>query len=442
MANPSTQSPFTLFQTRIIAFLAAPAMAIFITSNLVNVGNLSFNLIFSRWMGPELFGDLTLLLTLKLALLGVLGAFQSAISQLVAATPAAGQDRLKRILAVLNKSALVFGFVVLPLAIFALYVSDTRLFFGVNNERTLLLLLVSLPFAASLSILRGVALGALYVRGIVRSAIVEMGVRLIFAILAWQLGLGLVGVVLAIVLSIGAGWLVLTDLLPKPSRIPSNFARFSVDMGLKALPFGVLYFAQVLALDGDIFIAKAILPSEDAGLVAALLLFQRIQFFACFALASILLPSVISAARGHQKLLPSLAPILGLFGLTALIFLALVKLYPDVLIRLLVGADYAAASEGLMLAAVSAVAFTLSFLIATFLAAIGDRRGIWITALVAVAQLGIMLAFTNDSSVTFMTILQIKSVCQVALTLGLSLYAGVRVMSFASTLHPNSIERA
>jgi len=417
-------------------------MAIFITSNLVNVGNLSFNLIFSRWMGPELFGDLTLLLTLKLALLGILGAFQSAISQLVAATPAAGQDRLKRILAVLNKSALIFGFVVLPLAIFALYVSDTRLFFGVNNERTLLLLLVSLPFAASLSILRGVALGALYVRGIVRSAIVEMGVRLIFAILAWQLGLGLVGVVLAIVLSIGAGWLVLTDLLPKPSRIPSNFARFSVDMGMKALPFGVLYFAQVLALDGDIFIAKAILPSEDAGLVAALLLFQRIQFFACFALASILLPSVISAARGHQKLLPSLAPILGLFGLTALIFLALVKLYPDVLIRLLVGADYAAASEGLMLAAVSAVAFTLSFLIATFLAAIGDRRGIWITALVAVAQLGIMLAFTNDSSVTFMTILQIKSVCQVALTLGLSLYAGVRVMSFANTLHPNSIERA
>lgn len=430
MATSDSHSAFASLQTRIFAFLAAPAMAIFITSNLVNVGNLSFNLVFSRWMGPELFGDLTVLLTLKLALLGVLGAFQSAISQLVAATPIAGQARLKRILAVLNKSALVFGFIVLPVVVCVVYFSDIGWLSGIDSERMLLLLLVSLPFAASLSILRGVALGELYVAGIVRSAIVEMGVRLAFSIIAWQLGLGLGGVVLSIVLSIGAGWLVLTDLLPKPKSAPTNFRKFSLEMGLKAMPFGVLYFAQVLALDGDIFFAKAYLPSEDAGMVAALLLFQRIQFFACFALASILLPSVVSAAKSGQSLAPSLVPILGLFGVTALTFLALVNLYPDLLIRLLVGVDYAAASEGLTLAATSAVAFTLSFLIATFLAALGERKGIWITALIAILQLLIMLIFTNDSSVTFITILQIKTICQITLALGLCVYASFHIVSF------------
>jgi len=433
MASSVSQSAFASLQTRIFAFLAAPAMAIFITSNLVNVGNLSFNLIFSRWMGPELFGDLTVLLTLKLALLGILGAFQSAISHLVAATPAAGRDTLKRILAVLNRSALVFGFLILPLFFCAIYFSDISWLAGLKSERTLALLLVSLPFAASLSILRGVALGDLHVGGIVRSAIVEMAVRLVFSVVAWQLGLGLVGIVLAIVVSIIAGWIVLTDFLPKPKSMPPNFKQFSLDIGLKAMPFGVLYFAQVLALDGDIFFAKAFLPPDEAGMVAALLLFQRIQFFACFALASVLLPSVVAAAKGHQKLVPTLAPIIGLFTITALTFLVSVNLYPDLLIQILVGADYAPASEGLTLAATAAAAFTLSFLVATFLAALGDRRGIWITAIVAVCQLTIMLAFTNASSVTFINVLQIKCVCQITLAVGLSLYAGFHVSSFKSS---------
>ncbi len=429
MANSDAYSPFTSIFGQVLAFMAAPAMAIFVTSNLVNVGNLSFNLIFSRWMGPELFGDLTVLLTLKLAVLGVLGAFQSAISQLVAGSPASSRQRIKRLLASLNKAALIFGFLLLPLIIGAIYISDINLLTDLCNDRVLMLMLVSLPFAASLSILRGVALGELFVGGIIRSAIVEMAVRLIFAIVAWHLGFGLPGVVLAIVLSIGAGWLALYGLLPKAKTTPSDIRRFSLKLGFNALPFGVIYLAQVLALDGDIFLAKAFLPADDAGMVAALLLFQRIQFFACFALASILLPSVVKAVNGGQKLAPSLVPVLGLFSATALIFLTMVQFYPDVLVRTLVGPDYAEASSGLGLAATAAVAFTFSFLISIFLAAIGNLNGIWITVLVAVVQIAIVMAFTKASSLTFITILQIKCVCQCALATGLSLYAGVRIVS-------------
>jgi hypothetical protein len=78
----------------------------------------------------------------------------------------------------------------------------------------LAILFVSVPFGAALSVLRGVAFGDLRTGRIVLSANVEMGVRLVGALRAWGLGLGIEGVVFAVSLSIVAGWVVLADLLP------------------------------------------------------------------------------------------------------------------------------------------------------------------------------------------------------------------------------------
>ena len=421
------QAPISPDRGKLVALLATPAMAIFVTSNLVNVGNLTFNLLFSRWMGPELFGDLTVLLTIKLALLGMLGAFQSAVSQKIAAEDASGRQNLKLVLAKLNKAALVIGFIALPVIGFALVKGDAGGLLGLESTYLLLMLMAALPVASSLSVLRGVALGQMIVSKIVFSSLVEMAVRLIGAIIVWQMGFGIEGVVLTIALSIVAGWIVLTDLLPSPRLAQSQARGLAGAISLSALPFGVLYFAQVLALDGDIFLAKALLPAEDAGYVAALLLFQRIQFFACFALASVLLPAVVATARTGSNFLPATAPILALFFVSAVVFLTAARFQPELMISLLVGSQYADAAAGLMLAALSAVAFTLSFLIATFLAALNDRNGIWATAVAAILQLVIMAVFTKGSSVTFINILEIKCAVQCTLAFGLTTYTGLRL---------------
>ena len=324
-----TQPPTPGAFDRVFALAATPAMAIFLTSNLVNVGNLGFNLLFSRWMGPELFGDLTVLLTIKLALLGMLGAFQSAVSQKIAAHAPAERGRLMVALSKLNKSVLIIGLLALPVIGFLLVSSDAGSLLGIGSSYLPLMLMTALPVAASLSVLRGVALGQLIVSKIVASSLIEMFVRLLGAILVWQLGLGIEGVVLIIAASIVAGWLVLVDLLPSPRSLQTSPAKVAQTITLSALPFGVLYFSQVLALDGDIFLAKALLPAEDAGYVAALLLFQRIQFFACFALASVLLPSVVVAARTGRNLMTSTAPIIGLFLVSATAFLIAASIKPS-----------------------------------------------------------------------------------------------------------------
>ena len=400
-----------------LALLASPAVAIFVSSNLVNLGNLAFNMMFSRWMGPELYGDLALLLTIKLGLLGVIGAVQMAVSQEVAASAGAGRSRLIGALAVLDRRGILGLTAALPIVAGLLMAASAGPRLGVGGTHLLLLLLAALPVTLSFSILRGIAFGEMRTGRIVLSANIEMGVRLGAAILAWHAGWGLEGVVLAIALSIVAGWAALGGLLPSPRRVGAELRPVAGALALAALPLALLQVAQVLALDGDLFVAGSALDDGQTGLLAALSLFQRIQFFACFMLASVLLPSVVGAARNGGAILAAVLPVGLLYAAVAATVLGLASVAPITLVTLLVGPGFAAAAEGLPLAAFSAAAFTLGYLLATLLAALGDRRGLYAAVGAAVLQLALMTLALRDPATGWLDLLSIKAATQGGLAL-------------------------
>ena len=60
-------------------------------------------------------------------------------------------------------------------------------------------------------------------------------------------------------------------------------------------------------------------------------------------------------------------------------------------------------------------AFTLSYLLATLLVALDDRRGIWLIAFTAGVQLCAMAIASQNSGIGFSTLLVIKAVIQSAL---------------------------
>ncbi len=408
-----------------LAVMAAPAVVIFLSSNLVNAANLAFNMIFSRVMGPELFGVLALILTIKLAMLGVMGAVQMAVSQVVAGSQGTERFETEQALSRINGLAIVVLVpAMLPLAACLVLAGPVGAGLGLPSPHLLLILVVALPFSASLSILRGAAFGRMMTSRVVLSANVEVAVRLAGALAAWAMGFGLEGVVVAIALSIAAGWAVLAGVLPRPTSTTTAIGPTVRNLALAAAPFGVLQLAQALALDGDIFLARAVLPADEAGHAAALSLFQRIQFFSCFALSSVLLPSVISATRGGGSAITAILPVAALFGIVSVPLLVLAVAKPELLVVLLVGADYLAAASAIWLAALAAVAFTLSYFVATFLVALGDRTGIVVAFAVAVAQLALIAGTGADSVLDFYTI---KATCQLAAAVALFLYAGHRV---------------
>lgn len=406
---------------KLVALIATPAVVVFLSSNLVNVGNLAFNMIFSRLMGPELFGVLAMLLAIKLALLGILGAVQSAVSKTVAGASRQDLPSVEMALARLNR-VLLLGLPVvgLPLAMIVLAVAGNA-GLGLPSPNLLWILLAAVPFGASLSLLRGVAFGHLNAGRIAFSANVEMAVRLVGALVLWQLGFGIEGVVAAVSLSIAAGWVVLIGTLPRPFRnsaIPVKGMASALMLG--AMPFGLLQLAQVLALDGEIFLAKSFLPANEVGVIAALSLFQKIQFFACFALASILLPALVTATRNGSGTAAAIMPVAVLFIAVSLTLLTMAALIPDMILRVLAGSEYLAASGSLFKAAVAASAFTLSYLVANFLAAHNDRTGIAIVLFAAILQLTLVAASSPES---LSDILAVKVACQTACAALMTIHA-------------------
>ena len=418
-------APSRKFDLRHLVSLAAtPAVIVFLSSNFVNVGNLAFNMIFSRLMGPELFGVLALLLTIKLALLGVMGAAQMAVSQVVASASREEAPKVEQALSRINRFLFAGLFLLgIPLTASFLLVGTVDARLELPAIHLIVLLLAAVPFGASLSILRGVAFGRMNAGRIALSAIVEMAVRLIGSVLAWSLGFGIEGVVLAISLSIAAGWVVLTDLLPKP-RNNGPVKQTARILALSAAPFGLLQLAQVLALDGDIILARSTLPADEAGYIAVLSLFQRIQFFACFALSGVLLPGVVIAVREGRSIFRPAMPIFMLFVAVSVPFLITALVAPVEMIRLLAGADYLEASSGLIFAVSSSVLFTFSYLTATLLIALRDKTGIVILFAAALGQLALMSATQLNS---FEELLLIKTACQSATAALLIVYAARRL---------------
>lgn len=389
-------SPLNM-RSKVFVLCMAPAVLIFVSSNLVNVGNLAFNMIFSRLMGPEMYGVLALILTIKLAILGVLGALQMAVSKMVAATPTSDAPSAEHALSRINR--LIFSGLILmglPLTMVLVLSETVGVRLGSLPPHLLLMLLASIPFGASFSILRGFVFGRMMTKQIIVSANVEMGVRLVGALFAWVLGFGIEGVVAAISLSIVAGWAVLVDLLPRCStRIDTR--KTVKTLAIAAAPFGLLQLAQVIALDGDVFIANASLAANEAGYIAVLSLFQRIQFFACFALAGVLLPGVVIAARDNKSLTAAAFPIFGLFAAVSCLMLLGATFAPVALIELMVGRAYMAAAAGLIFAVASAVFFTINYLAATFLAALNNKTGVLLVCSIAAAQITAMgLVDTSD----------------------------------------------
>lgn len=411
------------------ALLAGPVVAIFVSANLVNLGNLGFNLMFSRWMGPVLFGQLATLLTLFLAVMGVLGALQLAVSQHIATRP--DQTRtLQAGLARLSRRGLILGLAGLPVLIAAVLALDLGRTLGLGTPLLLPLLMLCLPFALPLALGRGIVTGQLAARPVILSAQVEMWVRLIGAALAWHLGFGLSGVTAIIALSVIAGWLPLRTAF---GRGNDGAPAAVTPVILAALPFALLQAGQVVLMDGDVLIAQLWLGAEAAGQVAALGLFQRIQFFGCFSLAAVLLPAVAAQVSAGRNPLGAARTVFGVYAAVTALLTGLACAAPGVLVTSLVGPAFLPAAPLLPLVSVAAATFTLSYLLATYLAALGDRTGIWAISLACPVQIAAIALLADDLT----TLVQIKLFCQLALAALLLLRAFRRSLPSSPSLQPS-----
>jgi O-antigen/teichoic acid export membrane protein len=317
----------------------------------------------------------------------------------------------------MNRRGLWLGLIISPPIVWALFGQKLGLAIGLSSHLTLPLLAIAMPFALPLSLARGVATGDLHIRQVVLSANLEMLVRLVGGVVAWQIGLGLEGVVVAIAASIMVGWLCVQPSLKvttKRSSIDPPVLRL---IAIAALPFAALQVSQVALLDGDVFFAKAYMSDTQAGYIAALGLLQRIQFFACFGLASALLPVVAQAVAKGDNAWRAARPVFVIFAMVTMILIGGLTWRPDLAVLILVGPKFQGAAAAAPLAGWAAAAFTGCYLLITFLTALGDRRAAWFAVVLIPIQFSTFFAFAKmGPGLTPEILLTVKACVLAALT--------------------------
>jgi hypothetical protein len=416
--------------------VASPAVAIFLAANLANAGNLAFNMIFSRLLSPSEFHDLAVILTIKLAILSIFGAVQMAVSQMTAR----GALEEPAIANLSRLTVLSFGvlFLALPVMLPAAFNDHVTQALGLEDRRLLAILLLSFPVSLPLCLARGAALGRVAVRGMVISANLEMLVRLVGAVLAWALDLGLPGIVAAIGASLVAGWWPVRNEVALNSGSAGKgreYGRLARRIAVLAAPFAVLQLAQVAHLDADLLLSSHLLNGAEADLIAGLSLVQRIQFYACFGLAGVLLPTITGALRASQPLGGPILPVAGIILGTGALLLGAAFVAPETVMTAVAGPSFTPAAAALVPAITAAFCFTVSYVAATLLAALEDRSGVMIVALAVPFYIAALWA--SSAQGTLESLIWTKAAAQAGLALCLMLRVSAVLHRRRATHAPN-----
>lgn len=377
--------------------LLGPAFIIFLSANIANVANLAFNMVFARALSPAQFADLTLLLTLKLGLLSLFSAVQFGISDMVAKQGNLKQS--KTFAASLGWRSFRYS---IPLCL--LVIASAEFFGSLLNFKdvgALILLAMAIPLFLPLVIYRGLAQGRLDLPKMVGSFQAEWVIRLAGCWLMWMAGFGLFGITIALVGSIVIALLFSmdrADFKALATTRQATPAAQNCSLMWVTLPYAALFLAQILALDGDIFIAKSAFPAEEAGAAAGLLLIQRIFFFAFLSFATIVQPMVASPDFSDKENRTTLFRLLSAMAVISIIGLSVIAIKPDLFVQVFLGAKYLSLASLVVLAGVIGVTFMAAHLSTTVMIARGQRKApLYLLGLVAVQYSAIVvLSIQNE----------------------------------------------
>jgi O-antigen/teichoic acid export membrane protein len=307
------------------------------STGLVAITNLLYNILIARMLGAAGFGDASALYTLLMLLSAVTLSFQIITSKFIARN----SEILVRaqIYASMLRRAWQVGLgIALLLAAGGTYLKS---YFNLPAQHDLLLLAVATGVYIPLGVRRGKMQGCYDFRGLAINVVVEVAVKLGGALLFLHFGMGVTGVMTAVLLSIVAAYLA-----GRPG------AQYRARSGLiKVARFGeglqaVLYFVgQVILSNLDILLVKHFFPVSEAGIYAAVALVGRVVFMLSWSVVSSMFP--VSASHTQRQVGRSvLYTGLLLVGTVTSIFIAAVALVPEAVWIMLLGKAFLLAAPG------------------------------------------------------------------------------------------------
>ncbi len=368
---------------------AAGALLLTISMTLVNVGNLAFNLILGRALGPAAFSDLALIVTLWLGVMMVCSATQLTTARAIAAVAAVGDHAaLRATWRHLARRAWKVG---LPLgALWVLGAHWLAATFNVASPWPFAIVGAGIPLCLATAVDRGALQGELRFGALSLSFLAEMAVRsagaVAVAVVMHSVTAATAALLASFVAARAAAWWATRHLRSGVDE------RSGVRLPGLDLPVIAMATAEVVIAYSDVLLVKASFSRPDAGRYIALALIARAVFAATWFLVQWMVPVVTQrAARGepHRGVLRG---VLALMAAGSGAAVALTVALPGTILTLAFGASYSSVGGLLPVLVISAMLFGLGLAIVAYDIAVGNHRAALLAVGAAATQvLGLLV---------------------------------------------------
>lgn len=357
---------------------------------IVNAGNYVYNLVLGRWLGPEIFADVAVLITLLLILSFLAMTIQLLSAKFVIELP---EEKIKNFKKVVYKYTLYVSAIVGALCI--LYAEALRNIFQLPNKYVFYFLGMGVPIYFIMSISRGLHQGKQEFFALSQSYLLEMFGRLFvtFFLIGFHLAEPTIAVAISILISFVMG--VFPNQFSFSSiREKSILNKTEIRSIYSFLLITALYEGtQIIINNSDILIVKHFFNSKEAGLYASLALIGRVVYFIIWMLVMVLLPKVIQAkqdGKNPEKILNNYLKTILILTITLVAFC---YAFPKTIITLLFGEQYISLSYLLYKYALATSLFALANVFVYYFLSLSKYRPVIIAMVFGVLQVVLLFNF-------------------------------------------------
>jgi O-antigen/teichoic acid export membrane protein len=328
---------------------------------LVSAFNFGYNVAMARMLGPAQFGHVSAMATLLMLFSAIGLSFQLICAKFVARNQSNGfavtiyDGLMKRAWLV----ALAIGCTLLATSM------PIAKLLRLPTAGWVMVLAVGIAFSVPLGVKRGALQGYCSFGPLSGNFIAESITKLSAALLLVWAGYGVYGAVGAISASVIAAYLFTRLSLRRPAGVPAVETtpfRVYFQEGMQAIVF---FIGQVVINNIDILLVKYYFDAENAGLYAAVALFGRLLYFACWSIVSAMFPVSAASPRDEHPSQVLKAPLLLVSGLSA-VFIITVTLLPRFVVGLVLGQQFAHADALLGIYATATAIYAMSVVLIAY----------------------------------------------------------------------------